>query len=122
MIDAHLQILRGHTPMPSTDFPHAPIDWTPGVARLRAQQEGLNLSPDHWEAIHALQEYFARNAEEHGIHGRALHDALDEHFHARGGIKFLYRIFPGGPVAQGCRLAGLKAPAIAVDRSFGSVM
>ena len=30
-------------------------------------------------------------------------------------------LFPGGPVAQGCRLAGLKAPAGAVDRGFGSV-
>jgi hypothetical protein len=30
-------------------------------------------------------------------------------------------LFSGGPVAQGCRLAGLNAPAGAVDRGFGSV-
>ena len=50
-----------------------------------------------------------------------LHDALDECFHQKGGLKYLYTLFPGGPIAQSCRLAGLKAPFIATDRSFGSV-
>jgi hypothetical protein len=27
---------------------------------------------------------------------------------------------PGGPVAQGCRIAGLTAPAGVTDKSFGS--
>lgn len=52
---------------------------------------------------------------------RELHDALDEKFHWKGGIGYLYRLFPGGPIAQGCRIAGLRAPAGAVDRGFGSV-
>lgn len=42
-------------------------------------------------------------------------------FHALGGLKFLYKMLPGGPVAQGCRLAGLKVPAGAKDKSFGSL-
>jgi tRNA 2-thiouridine synthesizing protein E len=100
------------------DFPHAPADWTRTDAEAQAASEGITLSDDHWEAIRSLQAYFAHN--EHP-NTRVLHDALDEHFHERGGIKYLYEIFPGGPVAQGCRLAGLKAPAGAVDSSFGSV-
>ena len=51
---------------------------------------------------------------------RQLHDALDERFHAKGGLKYLYEVFPGGPIAQGCRFAGLKPPAGAADKSFGS--
>lgn len=121
MLETELQILRGHRPTPLADFPDAPLDWTPQTAEFIAQQEGITLTPDHWEALRALQEYAVRNAA-HGIHGRALHDALDEHFHLQGGIKFLYRIFPGGPIAQGCRLAGLQVPASARDNSFGSVM
>ena len=102
-------------------FPHAPEDWSPAIAEEIARAEGLDLSADHWEAVRGLQEYFARHEGAPGINMRELHDALDERFHARGGIKALYLLFPGGPIAQGCRIAGLKAPYLATDTNFGSV-
>ncbi|MCK7496212.1 MAG: TusE/DsrC/DsvC family sulfur relay protein [Comamonadaceae bacterium] len=86
-----------------------------------AQQDNLKLGEEHWAVVRALQEYFARH-DPKGINTRELHDALDEKFHAMGGIKQLYRILPGGPVAQGCRLAGLAAPAGASDKGFGGTM
>ena len=101
-------------------FPQAPPGWTRESASRTAQQEGLKLDADHWEAVRALQSYYARH-EETTIDLRELHDALDEHFHRKGGMKYLYRLFPAGPVAQGCRLAGLKAPAGVTDKGFGSV-
>lgn len=101
-------------------FPHAPADWTPGFAVKNAKQDGLDLSEDHWEALRALQEYYAKH-EEITVNMRELHDALDEKFHIKGGIKYLYILFPGGPLAQGCRIAGLKVPAGATDKGFGSV-
>ncbi len=103
------------------DFPHAPRGWTRTTAEQLAADEGLKLTADHWEAVRALQEYFARHDEGRTVRVRELHDALDEHFHDKGGIKYLYEILPGGPVAQGCRLAGLEAPAGATNPSFGSV-
>lgn len=99
-------------------FPQAPADWSPADAEQQASSEGLTLSDDIWEVVRALQTFFAKDAQPNT---RALHDALDEHFHDRGGLKHLYELLPGGPVAQGCRLAGLKPPAGAVDASFGSV-
>jgi tRNA 2-thiouridine synthesizing protein E len=102
-------------------FPHAPPAWTQSVARTRAKQEGLELGDDHWQALRALQEYFARH-EHTRVNLRELHDALNEKFHRRGGIRYLYQLFPGGPVAQGCRIAGLTAPAGATDPGFGSVV
>ncbi len=51
---------------------------------------------------------------------RQIKDALEEKFHSRGGMKYLYQIIPGGPVAEGCRLAGLNVPAGSIDKSFGS--
>jgi tRNA 2-thiouridine synthesizing protein E len=102
-------------------FPNAPAGWTREAALKAAQQEGLKLGEDHWEAVRALQHYYARH-EEITLNMRELHDALDELFHAKGGMKYLYRLFPGGPVAQGCRVAGLKAPAGATDKGFGSVV
>ncbi|HEC06486.1 MAG TPA: sulfite reductase, partial [Thiolapillus brandeum] len=34
----------------------------------------------------------------------------------------LFSLFPGGPIAQGCRLAGLDMPRGAVDQGFGSIV
>lgn len=99
-------------------FPYAPDNWNAQSATNIAQQEGLDLSDDHWEAISGLQEYFARNEFQKP---RQISDALDEKFHSKGGMKQLYRLFPKGPVAQGCRIAGIAPPAGSVDLSFGSV-
>tara|TARA_B100001750_G_C15170579_1_gene429042 strand:- start:32 stop:373 length:342 start_codon:yes stop_codon:yes gene_type:complete len=106
------------TPAP-LEFPYAPLGWTPKDGECIAESEGLDLTSDHWTVIQALQEYFARN--EGYIKVRELQDALHEKFHHIGGRKRLFQLLPGGPVAQGCRLAGLKSPSGSVDLSFGSV-
>jgi len=102
-------------------FPYAPSDWSEDSAGLLAQEEGLELGEDHWNELSALQEY-CLNHECSKYSVRELHDALDERFHEKGGYKYLYKLFPGGPISQGCRLAGLKLPAGAIDRGFGSVI
>jgi tRNA 2-thiouridine synthesizing protein E len=104
----------------TSEFRHAPHEWTPELARGLAAQEGLKLLEDHWEVVRSLQEFYARHGET-AINLREIKDALEEKFHFKGGMKYLYALFPRGPVAQGCRLAGLKAPAGATDLGFGSV-
>ena len=101
-------------------FPHAPAGWKRGDAESAAQAEGLQPGDGHWDAVRALQEYFARHTDG-SINSRELHDALDERFHAQGGMKYLYTLFPGGPVPQGCKLAGVEPPAGSADAGFGSV-
>lgn len=99
-------------------FPNAPQNWDIDLAKATAKADGMNLSDDHWDLIRALQEYY------HKVefpHLRQIKDALEEKFHSRGGMKYLYQIIPGGPIAQGCRLAGLNVPAGAIDKSFGSI-
>jgi tRNA 2-thiouridine synthesizing protein E len=104
-----------------SEFPHAAEDWSREQAANVAREEGIELDDVHWQVIRALQEFYAKN-DEHHINKRELHDALDEKFHPRGGMKFLYKVLPGGPVAQGCRLAGLAPPSGATDKGFGSVV
>lgn len=104
----------------NAQFPHAPEGWTPAGAIEAAKLEGLTLTDDHWQTLRALQRYYARH-EATSLNLREMHDALEEMFHRAGGLRHLYRIFPGGPIAQGCRIAGLKAPAGASDKGFGSV-
>ena len=103
------------------DFPYAPFDWTRDEALKIAREEKLELTEDHWEAVRALQNYYAHHEDDTVINMRDLHDALDECFHQKGGLKYLYTLFPSGPIAQSCRIAGLKAPFLATDRGFGSV-
>ncbi|RLA59972.1 MAG: sulfite reductase [Epsilonproteobacteria bacterium] len=98
-------------------FPNAPDDWDIETASSTAKTDGINLNDDHWDLIRALQEYY-RKVEFPKL--RQIKDALEEKFHSRGGMKYLYTIIPTGPVAEGCRLAGLSVPAGAIDKSFGS--
>lgn len=117
----HHQERPGYEARPNPDFPHAPIGWSREEAVELARREGLTLTEAHWQVLCALQEFYARHSET-AINARELHDALDESFHPEGGIRYLYRLFPAGPVAQGCRLAGLLPPAGAQDTGFGSVI
>lgn len=105
---------------PNPAFPYAPAEWSLEKAVDMAEAEGLTLTEEHVKVLLDLQEYFANHEE--SINLRELHDALEEEFHVDGGIKHLYLLFPGGPIAQGCRLAGLKVPAYAKDDNFGTVM
>jgi tRNA 2-thiouridine synthesizing protein E len=100
------------------DFRDAPQGWTRAHARKLAAEAGLKLIEDHWEVIRVLQGCYM---DEVSPRLRLLHDALEARFAAKGGMKFLFGILPGGPIAQGCALAGLKPPGSAKDYSYGSV-
>lgn len=92
--------------------------WSPERAVAEAAAEGLELDADHFDMLTYLRQDFAC----HGPDGNArqLSDDLDRVYTDRGGLRFLYRLFPGGPVAQGRRLAGLPAANGALDASFGT--
>ncbi len=122
MNEANQNLIRpGYETQPIPDFPHAPADWSRKNAEELADVEGLTLTEAHWQVVRALQEICARDVEP-AMNARELHDALDEHFHAEGGIKYLYELFPKGPLAQGCLLAGLQPPAGTQDKGMGSAV
>jgi tRNA 2-thiouridine synthesizing protein E len=69
--------------------------------------------------IHALRdEYRAR-----GIPASAarLTRLMEARFGQEGGKRYLYGLFPGGPVSQACRIGGLPLPPHTRDDSFGIV-
>jgi len=122
MNDATQDFVRpGFETQPIPGFPHAPSDWSREQAEKVAQTEGLELTEAHWEVVRALQELCTQNAEP-ALNARDLHDALDEHFHAEGGIKYLYQLLPKGPLAQGCLLAGVEPPGGTQDQGMGSAV
>ncbi|GAB4354771.1 MAG: hypothetical protein Kow006_20740 [Gammaproteobacteria bacterium] len=101
------------------DFPDAPLGWKRQQAEEQAAVHGLTLSEEHLELIRALQSYYRQHENRH-INLRELHDALEERFHAKGGLKYLYGLIPSGPVTVGCHLAGLEPPAGSTDQGGGT--
>ena len=99
-------------------FVNAPPGWTKETAEAIAAEEGIHLQDDHWEVIRVLQ---AVHAEDQTMPLRLTSDALEAHFADKGGRRYLFSILPGGPVMQGCRLAGLIQPQGSSDNSFGTV-
>lgn len=97
------------------DLPH----WSPRVAHQLAEEEGLTLTEAHWDVIHHLREMY--RAEGPQWKARDVTQALEKAFATAGGRRHLYALFPGGPLAQGCKLAGLPLPQGTLDPSFGSV-
>jgi tRNA 2-thiouridine synthesizing protein E len=81
--------------------------WSEDFARALARQEGLELTPEHWEVIRFLREFYF----EHGVQAQVR--VMIRHFSQRwgpvhGSNHHLHEIFPrGGPQKQGNRLAGL---------------
>jgi tRNA 2-thiouridine synthesizing protein E len=93
--------------------------WSPMVANRMAAEEGLVLDDEHWQIIYCLRERF-RVLGPDWTARRVTHE-LERDFSASGGRRHLYELFPRGPLAQGCRLAGLPLPVGTINRSFGSV-
>lgn len=84
--------------------------WTPDFANHVAAQEGIILTPRHFEVIHFMRS----SLEEHGI----IPDArFVFKFMARPGNlskpaakEALFELFPYGYVKQACKIAGMKQP------------
>lgn len=94
-------------------------EWSDEVARGTAKIEGLEMTADRWEVVRFLRAYYLQHGKIDTA--RKWTEVLDRKFAARGGRKYLYTLFPKGPVAQGSRIAGLPVPADAENISFGSV-
>ncbi|MFW2439319.1 MAG: TusE/DsrC/DsvC family sulfur relay protein [Arenicellales bacterium] len=87
--------------------------------REMAAREGIELSDEHLGVVECLRDYYLELGE--AENGRDLEEMLDEIFDGHGGRKYLWRLFPGGPVSQGMRLAGLPLPPHSGDKGFGTV-
>ena len=92
--------------------------WSEGQAIEMAQKDGLELTDAHLGIIRYLRDCYA----DHGgtVSARILMHTLEEEFAGMGGHRFLYRLFPFGPIAQATHYAGLPIPPGTRDPSFGT--
>ena len=84
-------------------------DWTEEVAGLIAQQENVSMTPNHWEVVNFLREYY--NEYQIAPAVRVLTKAIGKKLGPdKGNSKYLYELFPYGPAKQACKIAGLPKP------------
>lgn len=93
--------------------------WSPRVARRIADEEELVLSEEHWQVMYCLREWFREIGPDWTA--RDITHRLEQEYVDVGGRRYLYGLFPHGPLVQGCRLAGLPLPHDTLNVSFGSV-
>jgi len=84
-----------------------PGDWSEEFTRQLAEQEGLQLTQEHWEMIRFQRAWYEKHE-----YQASVRDMI-KHFRKlwgcdRGCNHYMHKLFPkGGPQKQGNRLAGL---------------
>ena len=92
-------------------------DWTEAVAEEMAMQQAMEdnvkLTETHWGLIQYFRDYYQENKVHPTMHKLVLTLGKQQgkHFHDEKSYeKFLYDLFPRGPVQELCKLAGLPKP------------
>ncbi len=83
--------------------------WTEEVALEFAALENITLTPDHWEILHLLREYY--ETFDASPANRALVNYVKRALGpSKGNSLYLMGLFPGSPARVGSRIAGLPKP------------
>jgi len=85
----------------------------------RAREIGVHLTDKHWEAIDFMVKFYDYHEDEELKVGD-YNNALKGKFSSQGGLKYLYSLFPDGPVNTVTQLTGIPVNS-ARDNSMGSV-
>lgn len=92
--------------------------WSNAHAEQLAKEQQIEMTDEHWEVVNFLRERFVHEGQAKS--GRQIIEALEERFGDRGGRRYLYTLFPHGPVAQATTIAGLPLAPYTTDPHFGS--
>ena len=83
--------------------------WTENIALEFASLENISLTPDHWEILHLLRQYY--ETFDASPANRALVNYVKRVLGPdKGNSLYLMGLFPGSPARVGSRIAGLPKP------------
>ncbi|TCS61205.1 TusE/DsrC/DsvC family sulfur relay protein [Varunaivibrio sulfuroxidans] len=82
-----------------------PNDWTEDVAAALAEDEGIELTEEHWTVLRFMRDWYT----EHGVAPSGRDVGL---FMKKIGAprNRLFELFPYGYVQQACKIAGMIKP------------
>ena len=82
-------------------------DWDEDVARVLAEQEGIELTEKHWDVINYLREEYLENNEHQPNLRNMVKDLKEVWPGEKVDSKTLYDLFPKAPDKQGSKIGGL---------------
>lgn len=85
-------------------------EWNPQVAYIIAEQEGIILTPAHWEIITVIREYYAEFDLSPAMRPLVKYTTL-KLGPEKGKSVYLLTLFPGSPPKIAAKIAGLPRPA-----------
>ncbi len=84
-----------------------PEEWNEQIAAEFANKENIQLTEDHWHAIHFMRQYY----QEHQVAPDVRHVMKDLAKHPGNDSRNrIFELFPYGYVKQACKIAGMKRP------------
>ena len=85
-------------------FIQEPEKWNKEVAEDIAKEEAdsLFMGEDHWKLVNYLRNYYLQYEIAPPIRMLTKQTGLD--------LKYIYKLFPKGPAAGACKVAGLPKP------------
>lgn len=83
--------------------------WNTGVAEALAKQENIVLTPEHWDLIYVLQDFYREFEISPAM--RALVKYTEKKLGAdKGRSVYLLQLFPPSPARVASKIAGLPRP------------
>lgn len=84
-------------------------EWSHEVAAALAEDEGIELTPAHWELIQVLRDFYAKYEMAPAMRAwvKAVKQSLGEE---KGRSIYLMSLFPGSPAKRAAKIAGLPKP------------
>ncbi|MFC1910183.1 TusE/DsrC/DsvC family sulfur relay protein [Chloroflexota bacterium] len=84
-------------------FIQEPDKWTKEVAEdLAKEEEAYPMGEEHWKLVNYLRNYYLENEIAPPVRILTKQTGLD--------LKKIYELFPKGPAAGACKVAGLPKP------------
>lgn len=105
-------------PVMRPPLPTLKTDSVYNTIRRHAADQQLHLTDEHMAVINFVLDFYEHCDD--CENARALADMMRDEFLAEGGRKYLYRLFPNGPLSTIHELAGLPSLNNQNDRSFGT--
>lgn len=84
-------------------------DWNEAVAIELSRINGIEINNAHWEIVFFIRHYY--QSFKHLPNVRTFTKAIRGKFgEEKGNSRYLYQLFPQGPLKYTCKIAGLPKP------------